>query len=894
MYIYLSGDCSFDECFYKMFECAETKVFTHHKVERANNEEMELAKKHLAAVEAATRDGKSTTPTRSRSTVKGLGIRKSEFAGTEQLKYDQKNTLSSSSDSGSDDASYVDSVIETQAKVPEVAKPKGTKRCYSKLSELPMELTDNEVYEGRFISNFRSKYGYEIVKMVEANETIDSAAMVGMTVYGKFKYDGMGFYWIRGEIKKCFPANGTAVFHNGKRVTHDVKFANETFVTTLKLESSGYLSSHRSDTTDPQPWFLVKEAFDAEDVDSPDNSRESDQISKTLNEDISNSSNEEMSDSSEGTLTDDEKSTNIFPTSKSWKSAKGKQWKFSTRPDGPADKSHSEKWSMGEGRDKIKSRDGIERPLFDYFQIAFPWTYVNTIVTLTNVVLNAVGERETSVGEFIKFIGIMLAMTQVEFNSRTDCWKTLTDPLSCRIPLNFGERFGMSKNRWETLRRYLTVSKYDKSKPSNVNEANLFRWKYVSDFFDAFNEWYGKKFKPSANLCIDESFSRWYGLGGFWSYIGLPHYVSFDRKPEAGCELYTMCDGISGVLCAVEIVTGDVKKKWKDIYNSGTATILRLCERFDGRLNGKYRAVYGDSWFASLECAMALRKELGMYFTGCVKTNHAEFPMNVLNKVPLEDIGDATHMTYTDESKNTYLATVWTDRTRRTFVSSHGTTNPGPLHSRRRWRNNDDPKRDGYGMELKEISIPQPEIIYEYYQYNARIDEHNRYRQDTLNLEKKIEVRTWPFRLICTLIGIIVTNAYLLYKWSRTGTMRGVLSYKTFIDYLAREMIFNDLDGRELRRLRMRSKNGDETAEIGNHDFCLETTKIMIKHGSNGTRPARRRCHVCKGGIEGKLKTMFVCNAEKHLFVCFPKDEMSKKCYRKHVKEHHTTNITQE
>ena len=60
--------------------------------------------------------------------------------------------------------------------------------------------------------------------------------------------------------------------------------------------------------------------------------------------------------------------------------------------------------------------------------------------------------------------------------------------------------------------------------------------------------------------------------------------------------------------------------------------------------------------------------------------------------------------------------------------------------------------------------------------------------------------------------------------------MRDELSYKTFIDYLAREMIFNDLDGRELRLLRLRSDNGDETPEIGNHDFCLETTKIMIKN----------------------------------------------------------------
>ena len=50
----------------------------------------------------------------------------------------------------------------------------------------------------------------------------------------------------------------------------------------------------------------------------------------------------------------------------------------------------------------------------------------------------------------------------------------------------------MSKHRWETLRRYLTVSNYDKDKLSNDIDDNLFCWKYVGDFVDALNEWYEK------------------------------------------------------------------------------------------------------------------------------------------------------------------------------------------------------------------------------------------------------------------------------------------------------------------------------------------------------------------------------------------------------------------
>ena len=82
----------------------------------------------------------------------------------------------------------------------------------------------------------------------------------------------------------------------------------------------------------------------------------------------------------------------------------------------------------------------------------------------------------------------------------------------------------------------------------------------------------------SANLCIDEIFSCWYGLGGIWAFIGLPHYVKFDCKPKAGCEIYTACDGEGKFIFAVEIVTGEKSKKYRDEYGAGTAAILQIAE----------------------------------------------------------------------------------------------------------------------------------------------------------------------------------------------------------------------------------------------------------------------------------------------------------------------------
>ena len=58
-----------------------------------------------------------------------------------------------------------------------------------------------------------------------------------------------------------------------------------------------------------------------------------------------------------------------------------------------------------------------------------------------------------------------------------------------------------------------------------------------------FNEHRAASYHPSDTIVVDESISRWYGLGGDWINTGLPHYVALDRKPENGCEIQDSADG---------------------------------------------------------------------------------------------------------------------------------------------------------------------------------------------------------------------------------------------------------------------------------------------------------------------------------------------------------------
>lgn len=111
---------------------------------------------------------------------------------------------------------------------------------------------------------------------------------------------------------------------------------------------------------------------------------------------------------------------------------------------------------------------------------------------------------ETTVSEILKFMGVLILITRCEFSSRRDLWKQSSDEI-------------------------VKVS----SKTTNVKEE----WKPVEEVLCAINRSREERMVPCEFISVDESTSRWYGLGGNWCREGLPHYVAIDWKPENGCEI---------------------------------------------------------------------------------------------------------------------------------------------------------------------------------------------------------------------------------------------------------------------------------------------------------------------------------------------------------------------
>jgi hypothetical protein len=367
----------------------------------------------------------------------------------------------------------------------------------------------------------------------------------------------------------------------------------------------------------------------------------------------------------------------------------------------------------------------------DFFLLMFPDEQLKAMIALTNVELKKVKLPDTNLSEVLKFFGILILSTRFEFGRRSELWST-TAPSKYRPAPCFG-RTGMSRSRFDILFVHMRWSEQPPSRPPSMS-SEAFRWQLVRDFVDRFNEHRASRFVPSGTICVDESISRWYGLGGYWINMGLPQYVAIDRKPENGCEIQNAADGLSGVMLRLKLVeTAEAEDEnvheEEDGLLHGTKILKYLVQPWAGAGD---RTVCADSYFASVGAAEELEK-MGLGFIGVVKTATKRFPQRYLSSIELQARGD-TRGVYTTNgsSEPAMMAFVWMDRDRRYFIASRSSLEPGLIYSRARWRQVD--LSENADPERVELEIPQPKAAEAYYRTCSSIDRHNRSRQDDLML----------------------------------------------------------------------------------------------------------------------------------------------------------------
>jgi Transposase IS4 len=306
--------------------------------------------------------------------------------------------------------------------------------------------------------------------------------------------------------------------------------------------------------------------------------------------------------------------------------------------------------------------------------------------------------------------------------------------------------------------------------------------------------------------------------------------------------------------------------------------------------------VVADSYFASVQAALRL-KRAGLRFIGTIKTATTSFPMKYLgNKVLANGRGDRHGVIAKDEASGCRLmAFVWCDRDRRYFITTCASLEDGPPCIRKRWRQID--KAPNAKPEYVQVVVAQPLACYVYYAACGRIDQHNRLRQASLKLEKKIATTLWHRRVNMTLFAMMVVDSFLLMEGCRNNLMTGFRTSRDFFMKLAEELIENTHDSRARRKRKARAEAAnDALACPGTNNLLpshLQTISIIVtkkkKVRGSGNCSFQGRCIECGG------HTIWVCqecqrfqpNVKDTQYHICKGDKDDKLCMAKHILFHH-------
>ena len=213
----------------------------------------------------------------------------------------------------------------------------------------------------------------------------------------------------------------------------------------------------------------------------------------------------------------------------------------------------------------------------------------------------------------------------------------------------------------------------------------------VDDFITNFNAHRALTFYPGVELEADESMVPWYGHGGNYINIGLPHYVVMDCKPNNVGKIQTLADASSGIWICLKVVKSADKEKAikKDLdldpkkatYGKGTMVLLELMKT---RL-GSNHLVTADAYFALTKAALALKKR-DINFIGNVKQCNTAFPKAYLNTLILSKRGDWHMLASISEvtGKTKLAAMTWLDCNRQDIVgTAYGIGEGGEINCKR-------------------------------------------------------------------------------------------------------------------------------------------------------------------------------------------------------------------
>ena len=100
-------------------------------------------------------------------------------------------------------------------------------------------------------------------------------------------------------------------------------------------------------------------------------------------------------------------------------------------------------------------------------------------------------------------------------------------------------------------------------------------------------------------------------------------------------------------------------------------------------------------------------------------------------------------------------------------------------------------------------TVKRKKVVETYFDAASKIDINNHMRQGGLTLETAWRTQSWASRVVATVLGIVETDAYLLYKTFHPESTK--LSHADFTEAVAKGLLLQKSVGTQVARRKLES-----------------------------------------------------------------------------------------
>ena len=497
------------------------------------------------------------------------------------------------------------------------------------------------------------------------------------------------------------------------------------------------------------------------------------------------------------------------------------------------------------------------------FQIFFASTIGDMVITETNKVLDV----PMDMGEWLRFVGILLLLSTVTCFNRRDFWSTQPIDIEFGAPYRFND--WMSLHRFEAILTALTFT--DEDRPEYRD-----RFWTVRKMIELWNDNMREVYCPSWVSCLDESMSIWL------SKFTCPGWVFCPRKPHPfGNEYHSISDANTNIMYAIEMVEGkDAPKERPPPEHSDKGPTVGLLLRLTAALFNTGKVVILDSGFCVLQGLIELRK-VGVFSSAVIKKRRY-WPKHVPGDIMDERMKDKP-LGACDSIKGImdevpYNLFCMKDKD---FVMKLMSTYGGLVETRgqeKTWRWFK-ANRAGGNSILRFFRYKEP--FANHYKYRHCVDDHNNLRHSIPSIEGSIKTHRWELRVFCFILAISEVNTFLALKnfvWCNDKFMTlHQFRRKLAMALINNEHIRKDVHGNMVRSRRKRRNIGDTE-----HVLCSAPphAKKFFTRKWDLSCKAKYQQYQCR--VKGcTQKTRTYCK-------CSPGEWMCKSCHPEHIVQHVT------